>query len=136
MQRMRTVIPPVEAANDRHFARIRRPHAEKCALRLANGCKVAAQLFVGAVIAALIEKIKILLGQKANLRARTRVQRWIGFRHGRGWTIPDSVPDLLSSGTMVTSLCVQCEARVLRIHKADPLEGRVLDFLARHLAFR
>src|SRR5579863_1844255 len=61
-QRMRPVIPPVEAANNRQFVRIRRPHAEKCALRLANGGKVAPQLFVGAIVTAFIEKIKILLG--------------------------------------------------------------------------
>src|ERR1700690_655405 len=29
-QRMRTRIPPVEAANDRHLAGVRRPHAEAC----------------------------------------------------------------------------------------------------------
>jgi len=125
MQRMRTVIPTVEAADDRYLARIGRPHAETRALLAAYRGKVRAHLFISAVVAALIEKIKVLLGQKASLRTRVWVQRWVGCRHGGNSAISDSVPDLLAASTFAV-----CAALT-----GNPLEGRVLDFLTRLLAF-
>ena len=80
VQGMRILIPSVEAADDRYLARIRRPHTETGAGLIAKRGKMTAQFVVGAVVSALVEKIKILLGQKSHFRTRTRCQHWIGFR--------------------------------------------------------
>src|SRR5271165_469069 len=61
---MRLGIPAVEAADHRHRSRIRRPHAEDGAgLALVRG-EVRAHLVVNAVIAALVEEVEILVGEK------------------------------------------------------------------------
>src|ERR1700723_1798932 len=69
LERMRAVIPPVEAANDGHAACIRRPDTEICTRLITNRSKMGAQGLVGAVITPLVEKIEILLSQKSHFSA-------------------------------------------------------------------
>ena len=80
-QRMGTVVPSVEAANDCHLARVRSPNAETCALLAANRSEVGTQLFIGAVMAAFVEKVDVLLAQETDLGTGTQSTGWSGFRH-------------------------------------------------------
>src|SRR5271155_1422414 len=68
LQRIRAWIPSIKAANDRYFARVRSPYAETGTGLVADRSEVGAQLLVGTVMASLIEKIKILLGQKSHFQ--------------------------------------------------------------------
>src|ERR1700735_874849 len=60
-QGMRIFVPIVEAAHHRYGGRIRGPHAKGGAGFAVHGSKVRAELLVSAVVASLVEKIKILL---------------------------------------------------------------------------
>src|ERR1700677_182925 len=68
LHRIRAGFPSIKAANDRYFARVRSPHAKTYARLVADRSEVGAQLLVGAVMASLIEKVKILLGQKSHFQ--------------------------------------------------------------------
>src|SRR5208282_4079246 len=71
-QGMRILVPVIEAAHHGYGAGIGRPHAEAGAGPTVDRSKMRAQLFVGAVMPPLIEKIKILLSQKSHFSARPR----------------------------------------------------------------
>src|SRR5579862_5012349 len=85
---MRMRIPFVEAPDDRNFAGIRSPYAEGCSRLAVLRSDVGAELFVGAVVAAFVKEIKILIGEKAG-----RAHGGYGFCH-RETLAPASVPDL------------------------------------------
>ena len=70
---MRSWIPAVEAAHDRDGPRIRCPHAEDGAGFAVVRDQVRSHLFVHAVVAAFVEEVEILIGEK--LRAG---DGWLG----------------------------------------------------------
>ena len=71
-QRMRIFVPIVEASHHRHGPRIGGPYAEGGAGFAVHRSKVRAELLVGTVVASLVEKIKVLLGQKCHVSATSR----------------------------------------------------------------
>src|ERR1700683_2475895 len=92
LQRIRAGIPSIKATNDRYFARVRSPYAKTDARLVADRSEVGAQLLVGAVMASLIEKIKILLGQKSHFQRDLGAS--VGFAiSDRGYPSLASVPE-------------------------------------------
>ena len=67
MQAVSFGIPPIEVADNRDRARVRRPHAEDRASLVFVGREVSSYFVVDAIVAALIEEIEIVLGQKMGL---------------------------------------------------------------------
>src|ERR1700722_2453019 len=61
---MRSRIPSVEAADHRQRPRIRRPYAEDRASYAIVRDEVRAHFFVNAIVAAFIEQVKVLVGEK------------------------------------------------------------------------
>ena len=86
---MRLGSPIVEAAHDGEGARVRRPHAENGAGLAIVGDKMSSHLFVEAVVAAFVEKVEVLVGEK--LRGGERGFRAHGVRQislpepAKGW---------------------------------------------------
>src|SRR5438270_2781714 len=75
---MRLIIPPVEIADDVYFARRRSPHAEGGSGLAAHVHHVRSQLFVNAVMAALVKQVEVLIRQEAEI-----VTSWSCGRHHR-----------------------------------------------------
>src|SRR5271154_3111001 len=63
-EQVRAWIPRVEAADYRNQARIRCPHAEHCSSLSVAQNQMSAHGFVKAIVAALVEKVKILIGEQ------------------------------------------------------------------------
>src|SRR4029077_18726823 len=66
-QHMRFGIPLIERADDRNFARVRSPNTEAGSQAAAWVHDVGAQLIEHAVMAALVEEVKILLAEQRDV---------------------------------------------------------------------
>ena len=65
---MRLGIPTVETAHDRNRSGIRRPDAEDGAGFAIVRDEMGSHLFVQAIVAALVKKVEILVGEKLGTR--------------------------------------------------------------------
>jgi hypothetical protein len=85
--------------------------------------EVGAQLFIGAVVAAFVEEVKILLGQEAGLRAGTHRKR--GFRHRRNWGhLPLVVYRICFLSNLWGFLCALCDSRFSAVFEFETLLAR------------
>src|SRR5580658_663654 len=64
LQNIRLGVPGIETANHRDRPRIRSPHAEDRARRPVVSVEMGTHLLLRAVVAAFVEQVEILLGQK------------------------------------------------------------------------
>src|SRR5215831_16322800 len=69
---MRAVIPPVEASDQVHVARIRCPNAEDCPLDAVGVENMGTHLVVDPIMAALVEQVIILFTKKGNIVTNRR----------------------------------------------------------------
>jgi hypothetical protein len=65
-EQIRARTPRIEAADYRNQARVRRPHAEDCARFAVARNQMSAHGFVHAIVAALVEQVEILIGEKGD----------------------------------------------------------------------
>src|SRR5712692_291527 len=70
MQRMRAMVPLIEASDHRYFPCIRCPHTEAGALLPASGDDVRTELVIDPIVTALVEEVQVLVSQKADIFAR------------------------------------------------------------------
>src|SRR5208282_52684 len=69
LQLMRRSVPAIKVADHRHVPRVRSPDAEDRAPRTTRIYHVRAHFFVNAIVAALVEQMKIFGGQQRNIVA-------------------------------------------------------------------
>src|ERR1041384_2205645 len=60
---VRPSVPAIEISNDRNFARIGSAHAKACALLPIDSHDMCAELFVNAVMAALVEEVEVVIAE-------------------------------------------------------------------------
>src|SRR5580698_7848408 len=86
---MRLRIPAVETANHRHLTRIRRPYTEAHTLLVPGVGQVRAQLVIGAIMPALVEKVKVFRAEQADIPAYIRWRAFDGFGHNAVPSLPE-----------------------------------------------